>query len=50
MINYYLCKEHDEFFTVKATSFVEAQEFAEMYGGVAIRALSSEEMESMTTL
>lgn len=32
----YLCKEHDEEFTVRANSIEHAQELAEEWGGVAI--------------
>lgn len=36
-VKVYLCKEGKEEFTVKASSLKEAQEYAEIYNGVAIR-------------
>jgi len=36
MSKHFLCKEHREEFLIEANSFDEAQEEAEMWGGVAI--------------
>lgn len=42
----YLCKEFDEYFTVRAADLKEAQGHAEGYGGVAIRRLTKKETET----
>lgn len=40
----YLCIEHGEYFTVKATSLAEAREHAAGWGGEAIRKLNDSEL------
>lgn len=35
----YLCKEHNEEFTVQASNLQEAEYFASIYGGVVIKEL-----------
>ena len=46
MSKYFLCVEHGEPFIVNASDFEDAEDQASMYGGSAIRELSTEECDS----
>ncbi len=43
-MKYFLCQEHGEQFVIKATSLDEAQDEASMWGGEAIRELTTYEL------